>query len=131
LLPPGCSLLLAPWLKIVGVGLFQARLLAVVFGLATLCCVYACGVLLFGAEVGLIAAALLATDSNFLGMSRFARTDGPAVLFASLALALFLRARANGRRLPLAGSGFAAGGARLSRPEGCLGGGRPCRWDRV
>src|SRR5262249_57187703 len=34
LLQPGYSLLLAPWLKLFGVGLFQARLLAVLFGLA-------------------------------------------------------------------------------------------------
>src|SRR5262249_36066282 len=106
-------LLLAPWLKIFGVGLLQARLLAVLFGLATLWCVYACGLLLFGVEVGVVAALLLATDSNFLGISRFARTDGPAVLFAALALLLFLRGRANGRRLPLAGSGCAAGVAML------------------
>lgn len=113
LLQPGYSLLLAPWLKMFGVGLLQARLLAVLFGLATLWCVYACGVLLFGVEVGVVSALLLATDSNFLGISRFARTDGPAVLFAALALLLFLRARASGRRLPLAGSGFAAGVAML------------------
>jgi 4-amino-4-deoxy-L-arabinose transferase-like glycosyltransferase len=113
LLQPGYSLFLAPWLKLFGVGLLQARVLAVLFGLATLWCVYSCGADLFQAEIGVLAALLLATDSNFLGISRFARTDGPAVLFASLALALFLRARATGRRLPLFGAGIAAGIAML------------------
>src|SRR5262249_57231475 len=102
--------LLARWLKLFGVGLLQARLLAVLFGLGTLACVYASGVRLFGSGAGLVAAALLATDSNFLGISRFARTDGPAVLFASLALALFLRARDPGRRRTLAARGLAARG---------------------
>lgn len=114
LLQPGYGLLLAPWLKVFGVGLLQARLLAVLAGLLTLACVYSCGADLFGLEVGIIAALLLATDSNFLGISRFARTDGPAVLFASLSLALFLRARARGgRRRLLFGSGVAAGAAML------------------
>jgi 4-amino-4-deoxy-L-arabinose transferase-like glycosyltransferase len=113
LLQPGYSLLLAPWLKLVGVGLLQARLLAVIFGFATLWCVYRCGFDLFGVEAGLFAVTLLATDSNFLGVSRFARTDGPAVLFAALALMLFLRARATGRRSALGGSGAAAGVAML------------------
>ena len=113
LLQPGYSLLLAPWLKLTGVGLLQARLLAVLFGLATLWCVYRAGAELFGAELGVLAAAILATDSNFLGVSRFARTDGPAVLFSALALTLFLISARSGRRLPLFASGAAAGVAML------------------
>jgi hypothetical protein len=113
LLQPGYSLLLAPWLKLFGVGLLQARLLAVLFGLATLWCVYSLARDLFDEQVGLVAAMFLATDSNFLGVSRFARTDGPAVLFSVLALALFVRARKNGRLIPLFGAGAAAGAAML------------------
>jgi 4-amino-4-deoxy-L-arabinose transferase-like glycosyltransferase len=112
LLQPGYGLLLAPWLKLFGVGLLQARLLAVLFGLATLWFVYTCGKQLFGAPVGIVAAMFLATDSNFLGVSRFARTDGPAVFFAALSLAWFLEGRA-GRAWFLFGSGAAAGVAML------------------
>jgi 4-amino-4-deoxy-L-arabinose transferase-like glycosyltransferase len=113
LLQPGYSLLLAPWLKVFGVGLLQARLLAVLFGLATLWFVYSCGKELFGGPVGLLAAMFLATDSNYLGVSRFARTDGPAVLFAALSLAWFLRGRRTDRARYLVGSGLAAGVAML------------------
>jgi hypothetical protein len=112
LLQPGYGLLLAPWLKLFGVGLLQARLLAVLFGLATLWFVYACGKQLFGAPVGIVAAMFLATDSNFLGVSRFARTDGPAVFFAAMSLAWFLKGRTSSRWF-LFGSGAAAGVAML------------------
>jgi len=112
LLQPGYGLLLVPWLKLFGVGLLQARLLAVLFGLATLWFVYSCGKQLFAAPVGIVAAMFLATDSNFLGVSRFARTDGPAVLFAAMSLAWFLQGR-TGRARFLFGSGVAAGVAML------------------
>ena len=112
LLQPGYGLLLAPWLKLFGVGLLQARLLAVLFGLATLWFVYVCGKQLFGAPVGIVAAMFLATDSNFLGVSRFARTDGPAVFFAAMSLAWFLKGRTSSRWF-LFGSGAAAGVAML------------------
>jgi 4-amino-4-deoxy-L-arabinose transferase-like glycosyltransferase len=113
LLQPGYSLLLGPWLKMFGVGLLQARVLAVCFGLGTLTSVFTIGSRLFTPAVGVLAAAFLATDSNFLGSVRFARTDAPAVCFAAASLAAFLIARDANRWPRYLASGMLAGLAML------------------
>jgi 4-amino-4-deoxy-L-arabinose transferase-like glycosyltransferase len=113
LLQPGQSLLLAPWIKLFGVGLWQARLLAVLLGLGTLTAVYVIGETLFGPAVGIAAAVLLATDSNFLGAYRMARTDAPAVCFAAASLAALAVGERTGRARWLFAAGFCAGVAML------------------
>jgi 4-amino-4-deoxy-L-arabinose transferase-like glycosyltransferase len=93
LLQPGYGYLFAPWLGLFGIGIFQARLLTVIFGGGVIAAAGATAARLGGPGAGLIAAVLLATDSNFLGGARDARTDMPALFFAALAIHLFIRER--------------------------------------
>jgi 4-amino-4-deoxy-L-arabinose transferase-like glycosyltransferase len=113
LLQPGYSLLLAPWIELFGVGLFQARVLAVLCGLGTLLAIYSLGRQLFGSAVGIVAALLLASDSNMLGVVRMARTDAPAVFFVTVGLALGLRGLLGSRALTAFFGGLATGFAVL------------------
>jgi 4-amino-4-deoxy-L-arabinose transferase-like glycosyltransferase len=91
LLQPGYALLFAPWIEVFGLGLREARVLTVLCGLGTVGAVYWLGRQLFGSAAGAVAAMFLATDSNFLGIARMARTDAPATFFVALGLALSLR----------------------------------------
>lgn len=109
LLQPGYSLLLAPWLELFGVGLLQSRVLAVLCGLGAVLAVGALGRMWFGAAAGAIAAMLLATDSNFLGVARMARTDAPSVMFVALGLALSLHGLRTSRLRYAFAGGIATG----------------------
>jgi 4-amino-4-deoxy-L-arabinose transferase-like glycosyltransferase len=113
LLQAGYPYLLAGWMTAFGVGLQQARLLAVLLGLGTVLMVAVLGRRLVGPLTGLAGALFLAADSNFLGTARDARTDMPAVFFAACALTCY----ASGRERPRAGwwclSGVSAGLAML------------------
>jgi 4-amino-4-deoxy-L-arabinose transferase-like glycosyltransferase len=112
LLQPGYSYLLAPWIGLFGVGIFQARLLNVILGGAAIAAAGATAARLGGGSAGPVAGILLATDSSFLGGARDARTDIPAVFFAAVAIMLFVRAR-DGRTSLYAASGAATGAAML------------------
>jgi 4-amino-4-deoxy-L-arabinose transferase-like glycosyltransferase len=109
----GYDYLYAPWFAAFGVGMYQARLLSVLLGCGALLSVYGIGRRLLSAEVGVLAAALLAADSNFLGNARTSRTDMPSVFFAVLALYCFLHARDRGGRSGHVLAGAAAGLAML------------------
>ena len=109
----GYDYLYAPWFAAFGVGMFQARLLSVLLGFGAVLCVYGIGRRVISPEVGVLAAAFLVADSNFLGNARTSRTDMPSVFFAVLALYAFLRARDTNRRLWHALAGAAAGLAML------------------
>jgi len=113
LLQTGYGYLFAPWIRVFGLGMFQARMLTVLLGGGTLICVGLIARRLIGAGGGVAAALFLATDSNFLGGARDARTDMPAVFFASLALLLFLRARQRSGSWWFLASGAATGAAIL------------------
>jgi hypothetical protein len=93
--------------------MLQARLLSVLMGLGTVMLVFGIAKRLIGVEAGVIAAAFLAADSNFLGNARTSRTDMPSVFFAALAFYCFLRARAGGTRWWHLLSGASAGAAML------------------
>jgi 4-amino-4-deoxy-L-arabinose transferase-like glycosyltransferase len=113
LLQPGHSLLLAPWIDLFGVGLMQSRALAVLCGFAAVLGVYALGRLLFGVAAGAIAAMFIATDSNFLGIARMARTDAPSVMFVAFGLAFALHGLRASRPLHAFIGGLATGMAIL------------------
>jgi 4-amino-4-deoxy-L-arabinose transferase-like glycosyltransferase len=113
LLQVGYPYLLAGWMAALGVGVWQARLLAVLLGLGTLLLVAALGKRLVGAWAGVAAALFLAADSNFLGSARNARTDMPAVFFAACAFVAYAFGREDGRRRWFVLSGAAAGLAML------------------
>lgn len=113
LLQVGYGYLLAPWMGVFGVGLFQARLFNVLLGLGTLLAVASIGRRSIGPISGLAAAAFLALDSNFLGGARNARTDVPSVFFVAFALAAYVIARQTSRRSWCAISGASLGVAML------------------
>ena len=113
LLQTGYGYLFAPWIRVFGLGMFQARLLTVLLGGGTLISVGLIASRLVGSGGGVAAALFLATDSNFLGGARDARTDIPAVFFASLALLLFLCGRPRRSWWWFLSSGVATGAAIL------------------
>jgi 4-amino-4-deoxy-L-arabinose transferase-like glycosyltransferase len=113
LLQPGYGYLVAPWFALFGVGMFQARLLAVILGLGTVLAIAGIGRRLAGPSAGLLASAFLLSDSNFLGGARMARTDIPAVFFAASALWLFLVGRDRRRSRWFFTSGLATAAAIL------------------
>ena len=108
LLQVGYGYLLAPWMAVLGVGLFQARLLNVLLGLGIVLLVALIGRRTIDPVAGLTAAVLLAVDSNFLGGARNARTDIPSVFFVTAALAAYVIGRQRSR-----GKWFAVSGACL------------------
>jgi 4-amino-4-deoxy-L-arabinose transferase-like glycosyltransferase len=113
LLQVGYGYLLAPWMALFGVGLFQARLFNVVLGLGTILLAASIGRRTTGYVCGLSAALFLALDSNFLGGARNARTDIPSVFFATAALAAYLAGRERSRGIWFAVSGASLGIAML------------------
>ena len=113
LLQVGYPYLLAGWMTAFGVGLLQARALSVVLGFGTLVAVAFLGRRLLDPLAGLCAALFLATDSNFLGGARNARTDMPAVFLAACALACYVAGRDRPRPIWWALSGVCAALAML------------------
>jgi 4-amino-4-deoxy-L-arabinose transferase-like glycosyltransferase len=113
LLQAGYPYLLAGWMTPFGVGLRQARLLAVLLGLGTVLVVAVLGRRLVGPLAGLAGALFLAADSNFLGTARNARTDMPAVFFAACALTCYAIGREQPRARWWCLSGVSAGLAML------------------
>ena len=112
LLQPGYSYVLAPWIGLFGVGMFQARLLSVLLAGGIAALAGGIATVLISPGAGLVAAVLLVSDSNFLGGARYARTDTPSVFFAALAIFLFVRGRDRGAWWAAA-SGAATGAAIL------------------
>jgi 4-amino-4-deoxy-L-arabinose transferase-like glycosyltransferase len=108
LLQVGYGYLLAPWMAVLGVGLFQARLFNVMLGLGIVLLTASIGRRVTSRTAGLAAAIFIALDSNFLGGARNARTDVPSVFFVVAALAAYIVGRERGR-----GSWFAVSGASL------------------
>src|SRR5260370_22100466 len=98
LLQVGYGYLLAGWMALTGVGLFQARLLGVLLGLGIILMVASIGRRTIDPVTGLGAALFLALDSNFLGGVRNARTDIPSLFFATGALAAYVAGRTSTRK---------------------------------
>ena len=113
LLQVGYGYLVAPWMVMFGVGLFQARLFNVVLGLGVVLLVASMGRRTVNPLVGVAAATFLALDSNFLGGARNARTDVPSVFFVAAALAAYLVGRQRQRGVWFALSGACLGLAML------------------
>jgi 4-amino-4-deoxy-L-arabinose transferase-like glycosyltransferase len=113
LLQVGYGYLLAIWMALAGVGLWQARLLGVALGFGIVALVAWIGLRTIGPVAAVAAALFLALDSNFLGGARNARTDIPSVFFATGALAAYLAARYGSRPAWFAGAGASLGLAML------------------
>ena len=118
-------LALAVTFRIAGLGLFQARLEAVVFGLLALCLTFALGKRLFGPRVGLLVVAvlllvrLLATSGMqdagipLLDFARIARYDMAVPVFGLAALHGYVTAMRRRRLLWYGLSGLLAASAGL------------------
>ena len=113
LLQVGYGYLLASWMALSGVGLFQARLLGVLLGLGIVGMVAAIGRKTIDPLTGLGAALFLALDSNFLGGVRNARTDIPSVFFGTAALLAYILGRQQSRTAWFFGAGAFLGVAVL------------------
>lgn len=121
---------LAVVFRLAGLGLFQARLEAVIFGLLALCLTYTLGKRLFGLPVGLLAAAILigarllaagryqATGIPLLDFARIARYDMAVPVFGLAALHAYVTAMRRKRLLWYGVSGLLAGLAGLSHLYG-------------
>ena len=109
LLQVGYGYLLALWMALAGVGVFQARLLGVVLGLAIVGMVAVMGRRTIDPITGLSAALFLALDSNFLGGVRNARTDIPSVFFGTAALLAYVLGRQRSRAAWFVGAGACLG----------------------
>jgi 4-amino-4-deoxy-L-arabinose transferase-like glycosyltransferase len=131
---PAYPLLLALTFKLFGVGVIQARMTAVLFGLGALLLTYALGRQMYGAATGLLAAALLvgvrlriAPDTSgvvLLDITRVARYEPPTICLtlATCCCLLWAESRAEAGRLPwrYALVGLLAGLATLTHPNGAL-----------
>jgi len=113
LLQVGYGYLLAIWMALVGVGVFQARLLAVCLGLGIVVMIASIGRRSIDPVTGLAAALFLALDSNFLGGVRSARTDIPSVFFVVGAFAAYLQGRVRSQTIWFVASGASLGLAML------------------
>jgi 4-amino-4-deoxy-L-arabinose transferase-like glycosyltransferase len=112
LLQPGYSYVLAGWIGLFGIGIWQARFLSVLLGAGVLAAAGGTATRLGGHGAGLLTMIFLAADSSFLGGARDARTDIPSLFFAALAIAFFVSGR--DRRWPwFVASGAATGAAML------------------
>src|SRR5262249_33476903 len=113
LLQVGYGYLLAGWMTLAGVGIFQARLLGVLLGLGIIAIVASIGRRTIDSAAGVAAALFLALDSNFLGGVRNARTDIPSVFLVAAAFAAYLAGRRRSRPAWFACSGACLGLAML------------------
>ena len=91
------------------------RVLAVVFGLATVGVGYAAGSRIYGRRAGLVTAFLLATMPYLVVVNRQGLLDGPMAFFAAVALWLLAKFSAEGRRGLLYAAGAALGLAFISK----------------
>jgi 4-amino-4-deoxy-L-arabinose transferase-like glycosyltransferase len=113
LLQVGYGYLLAVWMSLFGVGLFQARALAVCLGLGIILMTAWIGRRTVDPATGLAAALFLALDSNFLGGARSARTDIPSLFFVIGAFAAYLQGRRHSRPIWFVVAGASLGLAML------------------
>jgi 4-amino-4-deoxy-L-arabinose transferase-like glycosyltransferase len=113
LLQVGYGYLLAAWMSIAGVGIFQVRLLAALLGLGIVMMVASIGRRWIDPTAGLAAALFLACDSNFLGGARSARTDIPSVFFVVCAFAAYARGVRRGEMAWFVAAGASLGAAML------------------
>ena len=109
LLQPGYSFVVAPWTALVGEGIYQARLLSVVFGAVILWLTFRAGRELLDEAAGTAAAMFLAVDSNFLGAARMTRHDLMSLAFIVAALLWAVQAIRTGRSWQYAFAGVLSG----------------------
>ena len=90
--PPLHYLALRGWLKVFGFGLFQARVLSVIFGTLAVVFLYLLAEYLFDRRTALLSALLMATSQLAIMFSQEARPYAQTHFLALLSAYLFLRA---------------------------------------
>jgi hypothetical protein len=96
------------------------RVLAALFGIATVPLVYALGSFMYGRRVGVIAALLVAVMPYEVIVSRQVLLDGPLAFFLTLTLYLMARYAASGRSGWLYATGAGLGLSLLTKEVGIL-----------
>ncbi|HEY3232114.1 MAG TPA: glycosyltransferase family 39 protein [Roseiflexaceae bacterium] len=127
---PMHSLLLALCFKLFGLGMWQARLVSALCGLATVLLTYDLGRRLYGATLGLLAAAILCvarlslepqmSGIPLLDFARVIRYDIVVPVWVLASCICFYRAHLRGSRLGYAAAGVLAGLATLSHIYGAF-----------
>jgi 4-amino-4-deoxy-L-arabinose transferase-like glycosyltransferase len=87
--PPLFDITTALYLKLIGLSLFSARLVAVIFGLLSIWIVFEYGYKLYGPRNALISVILLASMPGFVVLSRMALIETMLMFFFSVSLLLF------------------------------------------
>ena len=97
--PPLHYLALRGWLKLFGFGLFQARVLSVIFGALAIVFLYLLAEYLFDRRTALLSALLMATSQLAIMFSQEARPYAQMHFLGLLSAYLFLRALREGRAM--------------------------------
>ncbi len=119
--PPGYPLALAVMFKLFGFGLWQLRLLSLVFGAACLWMVYeVTSKIRADSFPAVIAVLILAFDPLFAKWARWDRMDPICMFFVLLSLYMYLSALGNSRRFFFFGAGAFASAATMIHPCGAI-----------
>jgi len=87
--PPLFDVTTALYLKILGLSVFSARLVAVTFGVLSVWCVFEYAYRLYGQRNALVSSVLLASMPGFIVLCRMALIETMLVFFFSISLLLF------------------------------------------
>lgn len=112
--------LVSVFYRVFGVDDLIPRLVGVAFGVATVYLVYRLGKLLFGTQVGIVAALFLAVVPYHVLVTRQALLDGPMMFFATLSLYLLARYALRPRTSSMVAIGAALGLAFLAKETAIL-----------
>jgi hypothetical protein len=112
--------LLAGVLKVLGIGVAQARVFGALASIITVCTVTWIGLRHFGLRVGLMAAALASVLGASLQFARETSEAGPTATLWTISMALFLEAVRRGRSWAWIGAGLAGGCSVYFYPTGRL-----------
>jgi mannosyltransferase len=106
--PPLYYVLIWLWSRVWGTGVVAVRSLSAVFGTVTVVLAYLAGRELASRRAGLIVAVLVALNPYLIWYSQEARSYGALVMFGTLGLYFFARARRDHARGPLMGWAIAS-----------------------
>lgn len=109
---------LAQFMRVLGTGYADARVLGALAGIVTVAVVTWIGIRHFGLRTGLIAGALLAVLGAALQFSRETTEAGPTAMLWAISMAFLLEGVRSGKAAAWIGSGMAAGMAVYFYPSG-------------
>jgi 4-amino-4-deoxy-L-arabinose transferase-like glycosyltransferase len=107
--PPAMAIALGGMFRIVGLGVWQARLLPLLGALAAILVTYLLGAYLAGEWVGAVGALLVATDSLLFVAGRTTRPEGVEAFLNTLAALLFMVAMRRDSWMAALAAGLVAG----------------------